>query len=159
MTLYVHAPVQDAHNINAIRQRKIENQVIPNGETPQPGLKIGAARAHARERGQGQQFFLNTIQKLVGVVGIVLGDIPPDFIKIVFSFWRVSKRAASGLILSLSRGQPLATFPFDLFHIQRRGRAAADPFLNFAPQFLKPQIAQLVALFQEPQRLPHHLAG
>ena len=43
MALYVHAPVQDAHNINAVRQRKIENQVIPHGQTPQPGLKIGAA--------------------------------------------------------------------------------------------------------------------
>jgi len=61
--------MQNADNLNAVRKRKIENQVIPHGLAPQTRLKIVAARSHFREVSQCQKSFLKAIQKPVRLVG------------------------------------------------------------------------------------------
>jgi hypothetical protein len=83
----VSRAVQHADNINAVLKRKIENQVISKWLAPQACLKIVAARPHLREVGQRQTSFLNAIKKPVRIVGVVLRDIQPDFVKVAFGFW------------------------------------------------------------------------
>ena len=79
--------MQNADNISAVLKRKIENQVISHGLATQTRLKLVAARSHLREVGQCRTSFLNAIQKPVRVVGAVLCDIPPDFVKVAFGLW------------------------------------------------------------------------
>src|SRR3972149_10869436 len=77
--------MQHPDNLNATVNRHIENQVLANRETLQTGMESIPVSTHTREPSEFPTCCLNFVNEFVRIAGVVLGYIPPDFIKVVFS--------------------------------------------------------------------------
>ena len=89
--------MQDANNLNAVREWKIKNEVISYGLAAQTAFEFVSARTKMRKISQRQESILNSIKKLVGVIWMVLRDVPPYFVKIAFGFGPNQDAGASEL--------------------------------------------------------------
>jgi hypothetical protein len=63
----------------------IENQVFANRETLQTWMEFIPVSTHAREPSEFPTCCLDFVNEFIRITGAVLGYIPPDFIKVVFS--------------------------------------------------------------------------
>jgi hypothetical protein len=102
---------------------------------------------------------MEMIKKPVRAFGVILRDIQPYFVKVVFGFWPFQDTRHQDLTFLLLCGKPLTASRFNGFNIQWRCFAAVYALLNLALEFLNPQLTQLVALFQKAQSLAHNLTS
>lgn len=75
--------MQDAHDFNPVIQGKVENQVFFNGKKPQGRMQAFARCADFRMLGEKAAFFFYSVYETVGSLGIILGNIIPDLIKVL----------------------------------------------------------------------------
>jgi hypothetical protein len=73
---------QNPNHFNAVHNWQVENQTITNRETSQSGHKLFSAHAKAWKLSKRLTSFLDLIKEPVRIVWIVLGYLPPDFIKV-----------------------------------------------------------------------------
>ena len=105
---YITCPVEDAHKLDAVIQGKVENQIFFNGQEAEGRIKNLAAGADFRMISQQAAFFFQLINKLICGGGIILGDVIPDFIKVMKSegppedFWH----QCTALVFFLRRARP-----------------------------------------------------
>ena len=78
---------QHPDDLNTIRKRQVENQIVAHGETAQVWQKLIPAGADVGELGEGLTPFLDPIKQLVGSVRVFLGDVLPNLIKVGFRLW------------------------------------------------------------------------
>lgn len=78
--------MQHPANLNTTVNRHIENQILANRKTLQTGMEFIPVSTHAREPSEFPTCCLDFVNEFVRITGVVLGYIPPYFIKVVFSF-------------------------------------------------------------------------
>src|SRR6267143_5874141 len=76
---------QNPDDFNSLRNRQVKNQIIANGETAQSGHEFVSTGADVGELCEGCTPFVNAIKQPVGSVRVILGNVPPDIIKVSFS--------------------------------------------------------------------------
>jgi hypothetical protein len=81
----IHRAMQNPDNLDAAVNRHIKNQVLTDRETLQTGMEFIPVSTHILKLREFPACFLNFVKEFVGIIGIVLGYIPPDFVKVVFS--------------------------------------------------------------------------
>lgn len=74
--------MQNPDNLDAAANRYIKNQVLAYRKTLQSGMKCVPVSPHVFEASEIPACLLNFVKEFVGIVGIVLGYIPPDFVKV-----------------------------------------------------------------------------
>ena len=88
MTLEVHALMQNAHNINAIRRRPVKEEMRAGGIFPITGAHLIAEPAKARIIGDGFDRRLDFAKVDLGLANVpVLDCIVPDFLDIGQGPW------------------------------------------------------------------------
>lgn len=75
--------MQDAHDFDPVIQGKVEDQVFSNGKKPQGRMEGFAGCANFWMFGQKAAFSFYSVYEIVGSLGIILGDIIPDLIKVL----------------------------------------------------------------------------
>ena len=78
---------QQPDDLNTVRKRQVENQIITNGETAKVRQQFVPTGADIGKLCEGGASFINVIKQPVGSVRVILGDMPPDIIKVSFSLW------------------------------------------------------------------------
>jgi len=74
-------------DLNAVSNRQIENQIVANGETAKVWQKFVSTCADVGKLRESCAPFVNAIKQPVSSVRALLGDMPPDIIKVSFGLW------------------------------------------------------------------------
>lgn len=71
--------LQNSHNLDLITLSKVEDDNVSEREREEVWSEIGPTPTHGGEKGQRLNPFIKLLDKSVGFINAVLGDMQPDF--------------------------------------------------------------------------------